>query len=327
MVLVTQSFGNEKEYRRAIFCIASFYAHIEDKNKPCFIFTDNPAYFQKYLNQFPIRYFLLTPEKIKNMRGAIDFLHRMKIALIEEAFATTNDHLLYVDSDTFFIKDPSEKMNSLKPGISFMHLPEYSFESMRDWMLPAGVPFRAFIQYVSANTFKLNDGSMLKVDTHGFSWNAGVMMLHSDHRKVLPEVYAITEQCYPHIHNHACEQYAFSIALQRHTTVYRCDDVSYHYWYRVKKKLADAFLQEALKNEEGFSDPESLRKIKDLTSKLPKHIENHVLFLKDESIQSFNKNLFLRGYMFAARTLMKNPVDFTFVKDVLYHTKRLILFR
>ncbi|HEY8933594.1 MAG TPA: hypothetical protein VIM65_00165 [Cyclobacteriaceae bacterium] len=326
MILVTQSFGNEQEYKRAIFCIASFYAHCEDKSSACYLFTDNPDYFQKYLNDFPIRYFVLTPDKIKAMRGDIDFLHRMKIALIDEAFEHADQNLLYADSDTFFLKDPSEKMSRLRPDISFMHLPEYSFESMRDWMLPAGVPFRAFINLISENQFKMPDGSALKIDTSGYSWNAGVMMLHTSHKKYIPEVYAITEQSYPFTKNHACEQYAFSIALQRHTTLHRCDDVSYHYWYRVKKKLADAFLQKEVADFDIHPIAESFERIRKITQELPLRIENSVVFLKDASIQSFNENRFFIGYKFAARVLVRSPFEYLFIKDILYHTKRMLIF-
>lgn len=327
MVLVTQSFGNEAEYKRAVFCLASFYAHCSSKSI-CYLFTDNPDYFRKYFHDFPIRYFLLTPDKIKRMRGSIDFLHRMKIVLIEESFEQTNDNLLYVDSDTFFLKDPSSTIAKVSPATSIMHLPEYSFESMNRWMLPAGVPFRAYVNYITDNSFKMPDGSELRVNIHDFSWNAGVMMFHTSHRKYIPEVYILTDATYPATHNHACEQYAFSIVMQRHTQVERCDDVSYHYWYRVKKQLADPLLQAEV-NRFGETQLTStmLEHVKQVTLQLPKKIENHKVFLKDVSIQSFNENQFLKGYKFALRVLWKDPFLFSFMRDILYHTKRLLLFK
>lgn len=324
MILVTQSFGNEQEYKRALFCLASFYAHSEDKSIICYLFTDNPEYFKKYLTDFKIHYFLLTPHKIREMRGSIDFLHRMKIALIEESFELANQDLLYVDSDTFFLNDPVEKMNQVRPDISFMHLPEYSFYSMREWMLPAGVPFRAFIHHVSNNQFNMPDGSLLKVNISDYSWNAGVMMLHASHKKIIPEVYALTEQFYPFTNNHACEQYAFSVIMQRHTTVHRCDDISYHYWYSVKKKLADVYVSQQVDKFDILPISESYKQIKKATNGIPSYIENHIIFLKDVAIQSFNENQFIKGYKFSLRVLFKAPLDYSFIRDVLYHTKRFV---
>src|SRR5687768_13054444 len=106
--LVLQSFGKENEYKRAVLTIMSFYTHYSlpaDKSK-VLLFTDNPGYFENYFEGLPVSYILLTPEKIKQMRGEIDFLHRMKIALIEEAFTLINGPLFYTDSDCFFIADP-----------------------------------------------------------------------------------------------------------------------------------------------------------------------------------------------------------------------------
>jgi hypothetical protein len=225
------------------------------------------------------------------------------------------------------LKDPTEKMNQVSPDISFMHLPEYSFDSMRNWRLPAGVPFRAFINHISKTLFQMPDGSLMKVDTSNFSWNAGVMMLHLSHKKFIPEVYTITEECYPHTNNHAVEQYAFSIVLQNHTTVYRCDDVSYHYWYRIKKRLTDPFLQREVAKFHTISISSCFDHIRKTTRDLPKYIENHSLYLKDVSIQSFNEDDFLKGYKYAIRAWLKDPSDGAFIRDVLYHTKRFILFK
>src|SRR5687768_15350505 len=99
-LLVTQSFGKESEYRRAVFAILSFWAwYSGEKSKvKTLIFTDNPQWFEPWLGELPAEYILLTPEKMKKMRGEIDFLHRVKIALIEETFDRYPEaDLLYID--------------------------------------------------------------------------------------------------------------------------------------------------------------------------------------------------------------------------------------
>src|SRR5687768_10678009 len=106
--LVIQSFGRENEYRRAILTILSFYAYssIEMDKTSVLLYTDKPEYFYGYLDGLPVNYILLTPEKIKKMRGDIDFLHRIKIAVIEEALILSDGAILYADSDSFFTGDP-----------------------------------------------------------------------------------------------------------------------------------------------------------------------------------------------------------------------------
>src|SRR5688500_15091363 len=105
--LVIQSFGRENEYKRAILTVLSFYANcsLPDEQTRLMLFTDRPEYFSSYLSGLPVDFILLTPEKIKEMRGNIDFLHRMKIAVIEEAFDKTGGNIIYADSDTFFVAD------------------------------------------------------------------------------------------------------------------------------------------------------------------------------------------------------------------------------
>lgn len=325
-MLVVQSFGKETEYRRAILTIQSYYVHcIPREAGQTYLFTDDPSYFQKFLIERPIRFFYISPEKIKNMRGDIDFLHRMKIAIIEESFLASNENLLYADSDTFFTSDPSPLMNEVNEHVSFMHLCEYRFDSLLKIGLPAGAPFHAFVKCILENKFLMPDGSALKVMLDQYSWNAGVMMLDRAILKLLPEVYALTDYFLKPTQNHASEQYAFSVILQNSTDVRSCDKVIYHYWYRVKKEIMDQFLSEeiTLKWSE-LTEEKKETMIKEWTKVLPSHIDNHILMLRDNAIQSFHENKFKEGYWFAAKAIAKKPFSLTFAMDVLFHTKRWI---
>lgn len=321
--LVTQSFGRENEYRRVILTVWSFYAQVRDTvSIRTILFTDNPSFFVSYFKNLPVEYVLLTTEKIRTMRGSIDFLHRMKIALIEEAFKKVGTNILYADSDTFFTMDPSSMMTNLSPTTSFMHTREYAFEYLKDIPLPAGEPFLKFYKLIKEQTFNTVKGT-LQVSQEQYSWNAGVMMFHRDHEKLLPEVYALTDQLYPPTGNHASEQYAFSIIMQQNTTIHPCEEVIYHYWYRVKKTIADLFLKERI-NEQWASCSIELKykSVQAWTSQLPDLFENHILILRDRAVQAFHENNFKVGYKYAMKALLVEPFNFTFIKDVLYHFKR-----
>ncbi|PIQ22095.1 MAG: hypothetical protein COW65_05210 [Cytophagales bacterium CG18_big_fil_WC_8_21_14_2_50_42_9] len=325
--LVIQSFGRENEYKRAILTILSYYAYIRltvDKTR-VLLFTDKPEYFAAYLKDLPVDYILLTPAKIKSMRGQIDFLHRMKIALIEEAFSLINGNMLYTDSDTFFIADPNPVIQQVSPEKSFMHVWEHQFESLRNMPLPAGKTFRAFVELIESQNFQLADGREIKITPRYASWNAGVMMFHPTHARFIPDIYTLTDQFYPATQNHASEQYAFSIMLQENTDLEPCDSVIYHYWYRIKKQIVDLFLDTRLNitwAQLPLSD--KLNQVKTWTMMLPAYFDEHVLTLRDLAIQSFNTNDFSTGYHQAFKALVKNPFSLGFMKDILYHTKRKI---
>ena len=325
--LVVQSYGQENEYRRAILSVWSFYAHVSDRYRQTktLLYTDNPAFFEQYFNDLPVEYLLLTAEQFKAFRGKSDFIHRIKIALIEDAFKRSGADLLYVDSDTFFTADPSPLLENLSQRAAFMHLREYSFADVSKIPLPSGAPFHAVLKYIQNNDFSLSGGRRQKFSPALYSWNAGVMVLHHAHKSLLPDVYAVTDQLFDATGNHASEQYAFSLILQMHTEISPCDRIVYHYWYRIKKNLADHFLsrnidtswRKLLRNEKDAM-------VRKWTLQLPTYFENHLLMIKDNAVQAFNTNDFRRGYTLAFRALIRNPFSITFIRDVVYHTRRFL---
>lgn len=326
--LVIQSFGKETELRRAVLTILSFYSYSSQTNNSVFLFTDRPEWFIEYLKDIDVKYILLTPDKVKRMRGTIDFLHRMKIELIAEAFELTNGDLLYADSDTFFTADPSAFMQKVSPGKSFMHVKEYEFEELRSMALPAGAPFQAFLSLIEKNVFKTSDNDNFKISTSNSSWNAGVIMFHNSHKSFLTDVFALTDQFYPSTRNHASEQYAFSIVLQSRTDLSACDEVVYHYWYRIKKEIIDLFLEDKLPDLLKLSLDKKKEIVRSWTKTLPVYLDKHLLTLKDNAIQNFNDDRYLIAYKWVGKALLRNVfIGSTFARDVLYHTKRRLIRR
>jgi hypothetical protein len=324
MNLVIQSFGKQHEYRRAILTIYSFYAHYGWPSAArVILFTDDAAFFKPYLEPFAVDYIFLSPEKIKSMRGEIDFLHRMKIVVIDEAMQISQDDILYVDSDTFFIADPRSIEKRIAPGTAFMHLKEYDFESLKDKPLPAGKTFRAFYELLRGNRFDLVDKKGITIPTTAISWNAGVMAFHHSHRALLNDVYLLTDQFYPPTSNHASEQYAFSIVLQQRLNVQACDDVVYHYWYRIEKQIADLWTAQHINDAWRAKHlSQRLKEIKEMTMLFPSLFQDHILMLQDRAIQAFNEDDFKAGRRWALRAWLRKPGDIRFLRDVLYHMRR-----
>jgi len=324
MALVIQSFGNEKEYRRAVLTVISYYAFCTPANAmKTLLFTDRPGYFEIVLKDFPVEFILLSEEKIRQMRGKIDFLHRMKIALIDEAFQRSNDNLLYADSDAFFTTDPMPLFRTLSPAKSFMHVYEYAFDSLKTSMLPNGETDLKFYNLILNHKLTLADGSDLIIRPEHASWNAGVMMLDREHAAYLPDVYKLTDQIFPTTGNHASEQFAFSVILQTRTNLESCESVIYHYWYRVMKRIADEFLAGKITPQwTKLPADQKMAEVKRWTHILPQLFDHHVLMLKDNAIQAFNINDFRTGYRFALRGFFKQPFDLTFLRHVAYHTRR-----
>jgi hypothetical protein len=324
--LLIQSFGRENEYRRAVLAILSYFAYTSQPDTKVILFTDNPAWFHPYLKPYPVHYELLTAERIKAFRGEIDFLHRMKIAEIEVGFDVAGGNLLYADSDTFFTADPSPYMYRLSERLSFMHLREYMFKDLWNIPMPAATTFHEFVALIENQAFTLDNESEFRINPHEYSWNAGVIMLHASHKRFLKDVYALTDQFYPPTRNHASEQYAFSVILNRNTELHPCEAVIYHYWYRTKKQVIDDFLTKQLLSLQGKSTADQLSTVRDWVLNMEHVFKHHVFTLKDNSIQSFCDNKFANGYQWVAKAIFKGAWrDKIFLKDVMYHIKRHLL--
>jgi hypothetical protein len=325
ITLVAQSFGGKNEYLRTILSIWSFYSRVSEHHAATatLLFTDAPEFFKPFFRDLPVTLIELTFSKLRQMRGRLDFLHRIKIAIIEEAFKLSDGNLLYLDGDTFFIADPSPLFNAIHPKTSLMHQQEYPFKALADLPLPSGESFHSVLNYIERNEFTLSDGATAKFSASLYSWNAGVIMLDRSHRSLLGDVYCITDQLYAATKNHASEQFAFSIILQTQTNIKPCSSEIYHYWYRIKKEIADDFLtKNILLQEQKAGRPNREAMVIEWTDMLPGYFDRHQLMLRDNAIQSFNSNRFRKGYYWALRALAKNPIHIGFVRDIAYHTKR-----
>ena len=262
------------------------------------------------------------------MRGKIDFVHRVKIAAIDEAFAIAKDSLLYVDSDTFFIADPAPFMNRLTPQQAFMHIAEYPFSDMKTLELPAGETFHRFYDFVMSKTFYLTNGTPIRISPQQTSWNAGAILLHYAHRQIIPDVFKLTDDFYPDTENHGCEQYAFSIVLERDATVGPCDSIIYHYWLRVKKPIADKFLSPRITTAwAARTDAQKTTDIRLWTQELPGVFETDVLMFRARAIQWFNENRFVKAYGAVLGALRRDPFNWIFLRHTLYHTRRMIMLK
>lgn len=322
--VVIQSFGAEYEYHRALLASLSFFAKstIAQNKVKLLLYTDNPQFFNKYLLHYPVDYIYLGADKIREYRGEIDFLHRIKIAIIEDAFNRGDGDILYIDSDTFFIDDPKNIIDKVDEQTAFMHLYEYKFDDLKTW--DKNTPFYKVWEIIQSKRINSID-EKLNITLEDVSFNAGVMAFHSSHKSIIPKVYDITERFYRNTLSHASEQYAFSVILQKNFQVLNCEEVVYHYWYRVKKNVADLYLKNFFDDFHLLSPEEQIKKVQVAINELPGLFRNHILILRDNSINEFYNKKYFSAYIFAFRSLLKDPFNKKFFKDIMYHTKRIFI--
>lgn len=291
------------------------------------IYTDKVEYYQKFLVNLPIEYHLLNQEKIQEMMGNDNLIHRVKIGVIEDATKKYPEHnIFYVDSDTFFYKNFTEIINQITPKTSVMHKFEYQMSFLGTYPPNDYDHFRAVYDVLSKQEFILK-GEPINIKPESFaSWNAGIIGLHHTNFHWLTEVYELTDQLYAPTKNHACEQYAFSYFLQNRSTLIDCESYNRHYWHKIEKRIVDEFLEKKLNQKFiELSSEEKKQKVKVWCDYLLKKIPKHEYTYRYNAMIAFQERRYGQGYKLSVRTLFANPLqDFTFFKDIIYYTKKML---
>jgi len=243
--MVLLSYGSISESLRAIFCILSFNAwRRSDDRTHIIVYTDKPDFFKSYLADVDIEYVLLSAEDLTEMQAGINFNHRIKVSVIDLTYKKYPEQsLIFIDSDTFFTGIPTGLLQSSGPEISYMHKKEYNFNEGLELFRSYGegeFP-EAFLNYIDGRDFDIG-GEKMRFNNSDYSWNSGLLGLNCAFKKYMPDVLKLTEEFYLNSKWFVSEQLAFSLILQRTTTIKRADSFVFHYWAPKQKKFADEMI-------------------------------------------------------------------------------------
>lgn len=187
------------------------------------IYTDSMEEFSLFESAFP--HFILKPidQKIINeWRGEINFVHRVKIKVIQDFCAWHQGKFLYIDSDTYFLKNPLPIFEKIDHQMIPMHILEGSLKSK-------GVLMKKLNRFFSSFEFLIN-GVEQKLPSDVMMWNAGVIGLNTKDVYLVDAALEYTDIWHAAYPKHVMEQLAFSFVFQRARTVIPTDDYIYHYW-------------------------------------------------------------------------------------------------
>ncbi|TKC09328.1 hypothetical protein [Pedobacter frigoris] len=311
--LILLSYGNKTEYNRTIFCVLSFWAHYTGNTEKIriIIYTDNKDYFEPFFNKIEVSYVTLTPEILQDMLAGSTYIHRRKVAVIDLTLKQhPGEDLIFVDSDTFFTKNPQPWIAALKPDMSYMHLKEYTFQeglALFSSFNQSKEP-KAFIDFLESQPVKIG-GEDRSFNRNDFCWNSGVLGLTSDLSVYIDDVFVMTDDFFKNSSWFISEQLAFSLLLQDKTKVLPSDEYVYHYWGKRQKRLMDGVLEKVIND----LPAETKTNIVKLTIRLESKIADDVI--KERAVLAlFTKNW---GYavkrIFAA--LLKNPANISLFRE------------
>lgn len=245
MVLVYQAYGREDILRQTIFSMISLL-HVLKNDSPIqiWVYTDNRKLFEAYFKTViggrapRVRIEEIHAEQIQKWRGAIDFVHRVKIEILKDAAHKFTGSLYYVDGDTYFRKDPTELFSQVGDSASLMHIAENALDKGRDPLS------KKIAKFVKKNVFQLN-GQSVQISPSAVMYNAGAIGISQNNKKLLEQVIQLTDQMYALYPKHIMEQLAVSFVLNLHSKIIEADKIIGHYWNQKPEyqSAIDLFLQ------------------------------------------------------------------------------------
>lgn len=189
------------------------------------LYTDNPLYFKNELEAFSNAITEhITAKQITAWRGEINFVHRVKIKVLQHFFSKYNGSVLYCDTDTYCIQSPATLFANIDNGAFYMHTNE-------GYIKPTGnLVIKKWHHFLANNNIQINNKKVANIESISM-WNAGVIGIGSQYASLLAEVLAITDSIYPLLPRHTVEQFAFSYVFQNTCTILPADNFIFHYWY------------------------------------------------------------------------------------------------
>ncbi|MBN1604148.1 MAG: hypothetical protein JW915_21230 [Chitinispirillaceae bacterium] len=270
-ILIYQAHTSEKIYEEALFSILSFIHADPESLTKVVLYTDDAAYFKRYLSDCTrIMYVPLDKPTITEWAGEFNFVHRIKIKMLQDAVARFSGNMIYLDTDTYIHNSLSEYFEVLQNGKMIMHLREYHFSNHKGKHVKKYR--KAFLQLPN-----------VQLDTNFEFWNAGAIGFNTRDSDIIEKVLHISDTLFRYCPLHTVEQLAFSYVMSMHGAVIPIEPAVYHYWnFKEFRQVLSNYLQKY--KDTGLS--ELLRNIENINP-----IRLHLPKLMWERKSSFSRRL------------------------------------
>ncbi len=222
--LVFLCYGHDRVFHEcawALLSLSRLYSPAELANTEIWIYTDKPGWFRDFKDcPLPLHYREVNMALIKQWRGSIDFVHRVKIEILKDLTATRNGNVVYVDTDVVFTHRIDKMLTDINAGKLYMHILESIVSQERNPVL----------KKLSNHLKKENKQLGGKPIREMAMWNAGVLGFNTRHKALLHEVLAFTDEEHAKFSKHIIEQFAFSVYFQREGEIKAAAPYIFHYW-------------------------------------------------------------------------------------------------
>ncbi len=230
--IVFLSHGSKNLHYEVIFCLFTLYHHLKGDfdGLQITIYTDDASLFNKYLKAFPVNIEILTKKQIAEYRKPDGYIHRVKACVMKHCMSKYPQDMVFLDGDTFFLKNPWTLLNKISKDVTVMNADEYDLLEGNDFHENSfWLELRKIIR---GNTFKLH-GKEIKIPLSTRMWNSGFTGISYENAYLLDEVIELIDQIYKKGKVFHTEQYALSYVFQQKTIIIDSEDYIVHYVLRV----------------------------------------------------------------------------------------------
>ena len=220
------AFGGIAYQNELLFSILSYFNfHKADENQ-IIIYSDSIDFFKKKLPQ-SIIYIELPNDDITNWKGKHNFVHRVKVKVIEDVVSKYEGNFLYLDSDTYFTKNCSEIFNNINSNAIYFDKCEGKLIDNKGGIARK---MKAFLK--NESEFKIPSlNETIKIDSDFTVWNAGIIGFNSSYSNQLKMVEELVDELYSKNQLFVMEQIAFNYFFQKQTNPLESINYIHHYWY------------------------------------------------------------------------------------------------
>lgn len=219
MNIVYLVFGQDITHYQQVFFSIYTALRYKDTSDRIIIITESSSLFNHFGDSVTLM--PINREIIKEWEGEYHFFWRVKIKALELiSNKYPQEHILYLDGDTFFYKPISQLKRELDKGQNFMHLNEGKLS-----ILPTKTE-KLMWKQTNGKTF-----GNLKIDNNTCMWNAGLIGISNIHHKSIDLTLRINDElCAANVTRRLIEQFAFSIGTNYYSPLQSAEHIVGHYW-------------------------------------------------------------------------------------------------
>ena len=236
--ILYQAYGSEDIKNELLFSLVSLLPFASEDQYIIKIYTDDETYFKRpFLEDLRIYFEPLDEKRIKEWQGEDEFVHRLKIKVIQDFIEKGGTEGLYLDTDTVFTQSPKILFDGIHKGEYWMHESEGPLTPSKNKV------FKKIATFVRNNTDNISHLPFAAEILGMKMFNAGLIGFDYRLGNEITKVLELNDGLYELFHKHIMEQLAFSLILAKNFKVKEGKSYVHHYWNlkEIRPLLKDFF--------------------------------------------------------------------------------------